>query len=66
MTWVASDGLRYARAEVTLMFKAAQAREKDRQDAEVALPMLNDASRKWLGDAVAAMNPHHSWLSVLQ
>lgn len=45
VTWIAPDGLRYARAEVTLMFKAAQAREKDRRDAEVALPMLHDASR---------------------
>ena len=56
---------RQARAEVTLMFKAARAREKDRQDAEMALPMLNDASRRWLLFAVAAMAPHHSWLSVL-
>ena len=47
------------------MFKAARAREKDRQDAEMALPMLNDASRRWLRFAVAAMAPHHSWLSVL-
>lgn len=63
VTWVAPDGLRYARAEVTLMFKAAQAREKDRRDAEVALPLLDASARQWLDDAVAAMDPHHPWIS---
>lgn len=65
VTWVADDGLRYSRPEVALMFKAAQDREKDRQDAEVSLPLLDDAARRWLRAAVGAMNPRHPWLDVL-
>jgi hypothetical protein len=65
VTWVAPDGLRYARPEVTLMFKAAQVREKDREDAEVTIPMLNDRARAWLRDAVARMDPDHGWVRNL-
>jgi hypothetical protein len=61
VTWVAPDGLRYARPEVSLMFKAAQSREKDCQDAEVALPMLDAPARRWLRDAVARREPDHPW-----
>jgi hypothetical protein len=65
VTWVAPDGLRYARPEVTLMFKAAQARDKDIRDAEVTLPRLGDAARRWLHEALINMDPQHTWLSVL-
>lgn len=61
VTWIAPDGLRYARPEVTLMFKAAQVRDKDRRDAEVALPLLDDAARQWLRGTVARMDPGHEW-----
>jgi hypothetical protein len=64
VTWVAADGLRYARPEVTLMFKAAQGREKDRLDAGVALPLLDDRARRWLSDAVARMDPGHPWVTT--
>ena len=64
VTWVAADGLRYARPEVTLMFKAAQGREKDRRDADVALPLLDDRARRWLSDAVARMDPGHPWVTT--
>ena len=57
VTWVAPDGLRYARPEVTLMFKAAQRRAKDVRDADVALPLLDPAARRWLRDAVAGFSP---------
>lgn len=61
VTWVAPDGLRYARPEVTMMFKAAQAREKDRHDAEVVLPRLDGAARSWLAKTVAQWDPSHPW-----
>jgi hypothetical protein len=64
VTWVAPDGLRYARPEVTLMFKAAQAREKDRRDAEAVLPMLDTGARDWLRRAVAGIDPHHPWATT--
>src|SRR5699024_7786601 len=50
--WMAPDGLRYSRPEVTLMFKATQAREKDRQDARAALPLLDARARRGLRGAV--------------
>jgi hypothetical protein len=65
VTWVAPDGLRYARPEVGLMFKAAQVRDKDRADAEVAIPLLDDRARRWLRDAVARMDPQHPWVDAL-
>ncbi|TRY19452.1 hypothetical protein FOJ82_00630 [Tessaracoccus rhinocerotis] len=65
VTWVAADGLRYARPEVTLMFKAARSRAKDRKDAEVALPRLDDRARSWLREAVARMHPDHEWARSL-
>lgn len=64
VTWVAPDGLRYARPEVTLMFKAAQAREKDRRDAEVTLPLLDDRARSWLGRTLARFAPEHPWVRL--
>jgi len=65
VTWVAPDGLRYARPEVTLMFKAAQVRDKDRRDAHVALPRLDARARRWLRDAVARFDPTHEWVRTL-
>ncbi len=65
VTWVAPDGLRYARPEVTLMFKAAQVRAKDRRDAEVAIPLLHADARRWLRDTVARYAPEHEWVRTL-
>jgi hypothetical protein len=62
ITWIAPDGLRYAKPEVTLMFKAAQARAKDRVDADVTLPRLDTQARQWLSTTVARMDPHHPWV----
>ena len=65
VTWVAPDGLRYARPEVTLMFKAAQARDKDRRDADVAIPRLGPTAKRWLREAVSRMDPDHAWARTL-
>jgi hypothetical protein len=65
VTWVAPDGLRYARPEVTLMFKAKQDRAKDIRDAEVTLPMLDDRARDWLATTVAQWDPGHAWVTEL-
>lgn len=61
VTWIAADGLRYARPEVTLMFKTAQARAKDRRDADVCLPLLDTPARTWLRETVAQFAPDHPW-----
>lgn len=65
VTWVAPDGLRYAKPEVSLMFKARQDRAKDRRDAEVTLPLLDAAARRWLRDAVAGWDPDNPWVAGL-
>jgi hypothetical protein len=62
VTWVAPDGLRYARPEVTLMFKARQDRAKDVRDAENTLPMLDEGARRWLSDTIARWDPGHPWV----
>jgi hypothetical protein len=64
VTWLAPDGLRYAKPEVTLMFKAAQVRDKDRRDAAVVLPMLDATARGWLRDTVARFAPEHPWVQA--
>jgi hypothetical protein len=65
ITWIAQDGLRYSRPEVTLMFKAGQSRSKDQLDAAAALPMLDRSARRWLRDAIARMDPNHAWVHEL-
>lgn len=65
VTWVAGDGLRYQRPEVTLMFKARQDREKDRADARLVLPMLDAGQRRWLRATVGQLHPGHPWLTEL-
>jgi hypothetical protein len=65
VTWLAPDGLLHQRPEVTLLFKAAQQRPKDREDARVALPLLDAGQRRWLREAVARLDPDHSWVAAL-
>lgn len=65
VTWVAGDGLRYLRPEVTLLMKAKLDRAKDRADLDVTLPLLPDTERTWLRDAVTALHPGHAWLPLI-
>ncbi len=65
VTWVAADGLRYLAPEVVLHFKARQARVKDRLDLENAWPLMDDAARAWLADAVRRTEPDHAWQAFL-
>jgi hypothetical protein len=64
-TWVADDGLRYQRPEITLLFKAKQTRLKDDRDLAVTWPLLAADRRAWLRDAVARLYPGHPWLAGL-
>lgn len=61
VTWVAADGIRYLNPEVALLFKAAQAREKDSLDLESTWPMLSAEQREWLREAVHRLHPGHAW-----
>lgn len=63
-TWVAGDGLRYLRPEISLLYKAKLDREKDRADLAVTWPLLDEASRGWLLDAfLATEGPDHPWVA---
>lgn len=62
-TWVAADGIRYLRPEITLLFKARLDREKDRGDLATVWPVLDDERRRWLHDAVKETEgPDHPWV----
>jgi hypothetical protein len=64
-TWVAGDGLRYLRPEITLLFKASQRRAKDDRDLRVAWPLLASERQAWLRDAVRRLYPDNPWLDRL-
>ena len=57
VTWVADDGIRYLRPEITLLYKAALHRPKDDRDLAVTWPLLDDGARDWLREAVAPALP---------
>ncbi len=62
-TWVAADGIRYLRPEITLLYKARLDREKDRGDLATVWPVLDDERRRWLHDAVKETEgPDHPWV----
>lgn len=62
-TWVAADGIRYLRPEITLLFKARLDREKDRGDLATVWPVLDEERRRWLHDAVKETEgPDHPWV----
>jgi hypothetical protein len=65
VTWVADDGIRYLNPEITLHFKARLSRLKDARDLERTWPLLGDAQRAWLRDAVRREDPEHAWLPLL-
>jgi hypothetical protein len=62
---VHDDGVRYLRPEVTLLYKAALHRPKDDRDLAVTWPLLGEAARGWLRDAVGRLYPDHPWLAQL-
>ena len=65
MTWVAGDGIRYLRPGITLLYKAALHRPKDDRDLAVTWPLLDEAARDWLRDAVERLHLDHPWLPLL-
>lgn len=65
VTWVAESGIRYLNPEIVLHFKARLGRAKDDRDLERTLPLLSDAQRAWLRDAVRRTEPDHPWQPLL-
>ena len=62
VTWVAADGVRYLRPEVTLLYKAALHRPKDDRDLARVWPLLDRGPRDWLREAMDRLYPGHPWL----
>jgi hypothetical protein len=65
VTWVADDGIRYLRPEVTLLYKAALHRPKDERDLAVTWPLLEATPRDWLRESVGRLYPDHPWLALM-
>jgi hypothetical protein len=62
-TWLAGDGIRYLRPEISLLYKARLDRDKDRADLDAAWPLLSEERRRWLLDAVRETEGSgHAWL----
>jgi hypothetical protein len=61
-TWVAGDGIRYLRPEISLLYKAALHRPKDDRDLRVTWPLLGEREQRWLRDTVRRLYPDHPWL----
>lgn len=59
---VSVDGIPYLTPEVQLFAKARGTRPKDEQDFAAALPILDDAQRRWLREALATTYDRHPWL----
>ncbi|WP_245633132.1 hypothetical protein [Luteipulveratus mongoliensis] len=59
------DGVPYLEPHLQLLYKAKGLRRRDQEDFEVALPLLGDARRVWLADALQRALPGHPWLSTL-
>jgi hypothetical protein len=64
-TWVAANGIRYLRPEITLLYKAVVHRPKDDRDLAVTWPLLSADRQAWLRDAVDRLYPDHPWLSSM-
>ncbi|MGI8645699.1 MAG: nucleotidyltransferase domain-containing protein [Nocardioides sp.] len=62
VTWVADDGIRYLRPEITLLYKAVLHRPKDDRDLAVTWPLLAPDQHAWLRAALERLYPGHAWL----
>lgn len=51
----------YLAPEVQLFHKAKATRDKNETDFEAVLPLLGEAQRTWLVDAIEAVAPGHPW-----
>lgn len=66
VVWTHSDGIHYQRPEIVLLHKALKARPKDERDLRTTWPVLDDAARDWLTQAVARLYPDHQWLPLFE
>jgi hypothetical protein len=54
-------GVPYLLPDVQLFYKAGEPRPKDEQDFAAALPILDDAQRRWLAESIDTTYGRHPW-----
>jgi hypothetical protein len=59
------DGISYLRPEVQLLHKAPGIRQKDQQDFDACVPLLDTRRRAWLRRTLGIAHPGHPWLDRL-
>jgi hypothetical protein len=60
-----SWGIPYLAPEVQLLYKAKHARSQDQLDFAAVVPMLSDAAKDWLREALKQTLPGHSWIRAM-
>jgi aminoglycoside-2''-adenylyltransferase len=65
-TFLTSDGVHFLAPELVLLYKSKAPRATDHADFNSALPLLPEASRSWLHDAIETTDPTHIWLDALR
>ena len=55
-------GIPYGRPELTLLFKAKHSREKDEDDLEAVLAVLEPERRRYLAELLERVHPGHPWI----
>jgi RimJ/RimL family protein N-acetyltransferase len=61
-TWMRDDGIRFAKPEIVLAFKARRLEERNDIDFTTTWPKLDGPARTWLSDTVERLYPGHPWL----
>jgi hypothetical protein len=65
MTRTTGEGIPYLAPAGALLYKAKGLRPKDQADFDVCVPLLTDAERGWLVDALGVAHPGHVWIDQL-
>jgi hypothetical protein len=61
------EGIPYCQPEIALLFKAKHShRERDQEDFDTVLLILEPERRRWLADALGRVHPGHPWLAALE
>ena len=59
-------GPAYLRPELQLLYKSKNRRPKDDADFDSIRPLLGQAARRWLSDALGSIEPDHPWREKLR
>jgi hypothetical protein len=61
-----ASGIPFVAPEVALLFKSRDLRDKDTEDFEGVIHLLNEERRQWLDERIAPLNKEHPWLEALR